>query len=83
MAKKEPENEPLNAPEVLAEFVPDSHIAAYEKLRLHGDVPNEQAAGFVGSSDLVRELTGLGLAYLIPHTATSPAMLRAAPLDSP
>jgi hypothetical protein len=81
MAKKEPEKEPLSAPEVLAGFVPDGHIAAYEKLRLDGGVPSEQAAGFVGSAELVRELTGLGLAYLIPHTATSPAMLRAAPLD--
>jgi len=76
-----PDQQPPDAAEVLAEFVPDERIAAYEKLRAHGAVPKEQAEQFLGSAQLAQELTDTGLAYVIPHTATSPATFQAAPLD--
>jgi DNA-binding CsgD family transcriptional regulator len=76
-----PDQHPPSAPEVLAEYVTDEQLAAYEKLRAHGGVLKEEAAQFVGSARLARELTDTGLAYVIPHTATSPATFQAAPLD--
>jgi hypothetical protein len=76
-----PDQQPPSASEVLAEYAPDECIAAYEKLSTHGGVPKEQAAEFLGSAQLVQALTDTGLAYVIPHTTTSPATFRAASLD--
>jgi hypothetical protein len=76
-----PDQQPRGAAEVFAGLIPDERIAAYEKLRAHGGVPKEQAAEFASSARLAQELTETGMAYVIPHTATSPATFQAAPLD--
>ncbi len=58
------------------DVVPDEFIAAYEKLHAAGGVPKDEAAEFLGSPDLVKELVDRGMARIVPHTPRAPASLQ-------
>src|SRR5271154_6225944 len=60
-------------------MAPDDVIAAYVTLFDSGGVPKEQAAEFLGSVRLVKELTARGMAHVLPHTPSAPATFQAAP----
>jgi DNA-binding NarL/FixJ family response regulator len=66
-----------NPGEHFAGLVPDEVITAYVKLLEAGRIPKDEAAAFLGSSQLVDELVKWGMAHVVPHTAMSPPSFRA------
>jgi DNA-binding CsgD family transcriptional regulator len=73
------DEEPQSIGQRFGTMAPDDVIAAYVRLSGSGGVPKEQAAEFLGSERLVRELTARGMAHVLPHTPSAPATFQAAP----
>jgi DNA-binding CsgD family transcriptional regulator len=62
-------------------LVPAEVIGAYERLLAADGCASDEAAAFVGDAALVRELTGRGMAQVVPHSPVRPAWLQPASPD--
>jgi hypothetical protein len=56
-------------------------IDAYDRLLATDGCAKTDAETVVGGPDLVRALTGQGMAHVLPHTPVDPAWIRPAPPD--
>jgi DNA-binding CsgD family transcriptional regulator len=61
-------------------LVQDSLAEAHTELTASGGIPKDQAGELLGA-DVVRQLTDLGLAHVVPHTADGPATFQAVRTD--
>ena len=66
--------------DIFAGFADDDAIAAYIQLHSIGRVPDNQAAQFLGGSDIVQALRESGMARVVADTPGEPASLQAAPV---
>ena len=62
-------------------LVPVEVIDAYDRLLAHDGCAKDKAEVLVGSAELVRALTDLGMAHIQPHSPANPAWLRPASPD--
>lgn len=62
-------------------LVPAEVIDAYDRLLESNGCAKDQADALVGDAGLVRALTDWGMAHVLPHSPTDPAMLRPASPD--
>jgi len=62
-------------------LVPADLLDAYDRLLASNGCAKDEAATFIGDPELVRALTGCGMAHFLPHSPAAPAWLAPAPPD--